>query len=117
MDISKTIPRPIAEDAPEKERHQAQRKIDEELARRAGEVAENVPGSKFDEIEFQSLGDGVEIRIDNPFPWIPNRRSVISQHGDWTLWNSRDDLADENFIYLSTVAPAGEKFIVRFWRS
>ncbi|MBU0599145.1 hypothetical protein KKF61_09260 [Patescibacteria group bacterium] len=116
FNIPKTIPYRVSESATPEELARGHRKNAEELARRTAEVAEHLPGSKFDEVEFTSLGEGREVRIENPFDWIPNRRETVSGKGAYLIGNARSDLADKQFIYLTTNAPKGTKFIVRVWR-
>jgi len=116
MNIPKTIPYRVSDLASPEEQARGHRKNAEELARRTAEVAENAAGSKYDEISFQSLGVSVEIRIENQFDWIPNRREIVSRRGNWQVWEPRADLADKSFIYLMTDAPLGSKFVARVWR-
>jgi len=116
FNIPKTVPYRVADSATLEEQARGHRKNAEEIARRAAEVAEHLPGSKFDEITFKSLGEGVEVRIENDFDWIPNRYEIVSRKGDYRVWEPRDDLADRSFIYLKTSAPKGKRFIARVWR-
>jgi len=117
LEIPKTLARRVPVDGTQEEQLNAHQKIQDELARRIAEVADHLPGSKFHEIEFTSPGPSQEITIENTFDFTPNRVHVVSRKGDYNVWEPREDLADDSFIYLSTSAPKGTKFVARVWRT
>ena len=66
------------------------------------------------EIEVMSEGVGREVRIPHQLGFIPARMSVVDP-GDFdggSVYRSKPDLGDENFIYVKTSAPRGTKFVV-----
>ena len=89
------------------------RMVSEEMERKIEDLADQVPGSRFDERTVKSLGEGIEIRVANDLGYVPNRRVVVCERYPYRIGDSRDELADERFIYLKSDAPAGTPFTVR----
>ncbi len=69
------------------------------------------------EIEFSSAGIDQEIRISNSLDFVPNRFEIVRSDGAFVVGKSRGTLSDEDFIYLTTDADFGTKFVARFWRT
>ena len=96
------------------DRHQ--RLFEDESHRRLREVADAV-SDKRDEIQIVSQGEGVEVRVENSLGFVPNRAWATDCPYPYTAGKARpEDLADDEWIYLKTNAPAGTKIRVRFDR-
>jgi len=85
----------------------------EDAERKTRDLADQVPGSKHDFIEFTVPDDGI-IRLTNKFGFVPKMREVCYQDGAGSIW-SNGKLADKDFIYLETDAEPGTRFVVRFF--
>ena len=87
----------------------------EDAARRHADLAERVPGDKFDRLTFASAGDGAEVKIPNTLGFRPTHYAIGRKKGRYTVWDQRESFADDAFIYLVTDAPKGTIFTVRFY--
>jgi hypothetical protein len=88
----------------------------EDSQRGMADLSEHVPGSKFDEIEFSSAGEGLEIRVANRLGFVPNRMEIVCAKDANRPYEHLEKLADKDFIYLKSNAPKGARFIARFYR-
>ncbi len=87
----------------------------DELNRKVDDTADQASGSKYDEIEFKSAGEGETVRIANSLDYVPNRMRKVCSKGPYEVGEPEDGLfADEDFIYVVTNAPKGTVFVVEF---
>ena len=114
-DMPSRLPRRPPLDATEDERIQHQQRVEDELARRTAMVAEHVPGSRHDEVTITSAGEGEEVRVENPFDWVPTRMEGVDVPYPYVMGRSRNSLASESFIWVKCSAPKGTKLIARFY--
>ena len=88
------------------------RKVSDEQHRNHREImAASV--DKRDEITIVSNGPGVEVKAPHGMKFRPTRFQKIMGKG--RVDNSRDTLADDQFVYLETSAAAGASFVVMLW--
>lgn len=93
------------------------RLVFDEIVRKVDDLAEQSTGSKHDELEFESAGDGETVRLPNKLGFIPNRMRVVSRKGSYQVGEPESGVfADEDFINVVTNAPKGTKFVVEFDR-
>lgn len=103
---------PPPEDASRYEKRRYERIVQDDTDKRLSDIEDE----QSYELSFQSAGIGAEIRLSNALPFVPNRFQITSGDGAFAVGKSKSKLADEDFIFLTTDAAYGTKFVARFWR-